>query len=64
MINLGTLGGLVSEAFSINEPGQITGYSDVPAKPTSQQHAFLYRDPNARHRRITAAVAQFVRLRR
>jgi probable HAF family extracellular repeat protein len=42
MINLGTLGGLVSEAFSINEPGQITGYSDVPAKPTSQQHAFLY----------------------
>lgn len=42
MMNLGTLGGLVSEAFSINGPGQITGYSDVPAKPTSQQHAFLY----------------------
>jgi probable HAF family extracellular repeat protein len=42
MMNLGTLGGPVSEAFDINRAGQITGYSDVPAAPMSQQHAFVY----------------------
>jgi len=38
---LGTLGGTVSEAFAINNAGQITGYSDV-AVPKGQQHAFVY----------------------
>lgn len=42
MQNLGTLGGAVSEAYAINNSGQITGYSDIPTGQTSRQHAFLY----------------------
>lgn len=43
MKGLGTLlGGTVSEAYAINIGGQITGYSEVPAHPASQQHAFVY----------------------
>lgn len=42
MRSLGTLGGLVSQAYAINEALQVTGYSDVPAHPTSEQNAFLY----------------------
>ena len=42
MLDLGTLGGPVSEAFAINDSAQITGYSDVAARPSPQQHAFLY----------------------
>lgn len=42
MQSLGTLGGPVSEAYAINASGQVTGYSDAPAHPATQQHAFLY----------------------
>ncbi|HTL16570.1 MAG TPA: hypothetical protein VL793_04995, partial [Patescibacteria group bacterium] len=42
MKNIGTLGGPVSEAYSINDSGKVTGYSDVPARPSPQQHAFVY----------------------
>lgn len=42
MKSLGTLGGPVSQAYSINDSGQITGYSDVPAHPSNHQHAFVY----------------------
>lgn len=42
MQTLGTLGGDVSAAYSINDSGQITGYSDVPASPNNRQHAFIY----------------------
>jgi probable HAF family extracellular repeat protein len=36
------LGGAVSESFSINNAGQVAGYSDVPFHALTQQHAFLY----------------------
>jgi probable HAF family extracellular repeat protein len=42
MQNLGTLGGSVSQAYAINNSGQITGYSDVPSRPTVRQHVFVY----------------------
>jgi probable HAF family extracellular repeat protein len=42
MKSLGTLGGAVSEAYAVNNAGQITGYSDVPGHPSTQQHAFLF----------------------
>jgi probable HAF family extracellular repeat protein len=38
MRDLGTLGGVTSEAYSINNSGQITGYADT----TKNQHAFRY----------------------
>lgn len=40
---LGTLGGNRSAAFSINDAGQVVGYSDVaPGSSSDVQHAFLY----------------------
>ena len=42
MKSLGTLGGPVSQAYAINDSGQVTGYSDVPAHPANHQHAFVY----------------------
>lgn len=42
MRSLGTLGGAVSEAFAVNNAGQATGYSDVPAPKGAVQHAFIY----------------------
>lgn len=42
MKNLGNLGSPACEAFSVNNSGQVTGYSSLSASPTSPQHAFLY----------------------
>ena len=43
MRNLGTLpGGSVSEAYAINNSGQVTGYSDVAGPTGPRQHAFVY----------------------
>jgi probable HAF family extracellular repeat protein len=39
MKSLGTMGGPSSQAYAINNMGQVTGYSDVPG---GQQHAFRY----------------------
>jgi probable HAF family extracellular repeat protein len=41
MKSLGTLGGGASQAYGINNSGQVTGYSDTSARPPLQ-HAFLY----------------------
>lgn len=38
MRDLGTLGGLVSQAFAVNAAGQVTGYAETGAEP----HAFLF----------------------
>ena len=40
---LGTLGGLQSRAYSINDSGQVTGYSDI-ASGNSVEHAFIFKD--------------------
>ena len=40
MIDLGTLGGCCSEAFAINDAGQIAGYSYLPGN--NDRHAFAY----------------------
>ena len=39
MTDLGTLGGSLSEAFAINEAGQVLGYSQTAS---GQQHAFVW----------------------
>jgi probable HAF family extracellular repeat protein len=41
MKSLGTLGGGASQAFAINNSGQVTGYSDIAANKGNNQHAFL-----------------------
>ena len=40
---LGTLGGTGSRAYSINDAGQVTGYSDI-ATGSSIDHAFIFKD--------------------
>jgi probable HAF family extracellular repeat protein len=43
MRSLGTLpGGIVSEAYAINNSSQVTGYSDVAGPTGPRQHAFVY----------------------
>jgi probable HAF family extracellular repeat protein len=46
MKSLGTLGGEVSQAYAINNSGQVTGYPDISANKANQQHAFLYAGGN------------------
>jgi probable HAF family extracellular repeat protein len=42
-MDLGTLGGSWSEAYAINDAGQVTGTAQTPAgEPASVGHAFLY----------------------
>jgi probable HAF family extracellular repeat protein len=40
MIDLGTLGGIYSRAFGINDSGQVVGYSTIIGD--SESHAFIY----------------------
>jgi probable HAF family extracellular repeat protein len=46
MIDLGTLGGLSSEAHGINDRGDVVGFADIATVPPNGffQHPFLYHD--------------------
>jgi probable HAF family extracellular repeat protein len=44
VIDLGTLGGRHSQAYDINDAGEIVGWSDMPGN--TQRHAFSWRDDN------------------
>jgi probable HAF family extracellular repeat protein len=44
VFDLGTLGGLYSEGFAVNNQGQVTGISTLTTSDFNTQHAFLYTD--------------------
>jgi probable HAF family extracellular repeat protein len=42
MKDLGTFGGDNSQAYAVNDSGQLTGYSDTPGGQSAKAHAFIY----------------------